>query len=374
MAYTEKYVSVAGGGAHDGTAGNEWTLAEAVANATAGNRVNIISGTYTLGASVTFPNGATENPIQWRGYNSTIGDLESVGRDSASGELNDTNYPVIDGGASYVATMGTYSEMRTLTITSAVNGITLTGSAVPLVYRCKLVNTHATGGAVRAFSTAANYGSVTDCDLIIGSNNSAAACIDAGRCNVVGNRTWNTTATPNASQVGILVSSLSAGCVGNVIFHCGTAIRTGGFGGCVVGNSWYDVTTGVNLSGDSAILIAENVGWLHAGYAITGTTSSGNILLLNNALGSYTSGRLDTGSLGTTIEETNPVTLTGNPFTSTTDFTLNNTASAGALCRAASRFWGGYRDLGALQTEPPAGGGGSALHLGGLGQTGIGVF
>jgi len=55
MAITEKYASVAGAGDHNGTsAAHAWTLAEAIAAAVAGDRINLISGTYTLGANVAF--------------------------------------------------------------------------------------------------------------------------------------------------------------------------------------------------------------------------------------------------------------------------------------------------------------------------------
>jgi hypothetical protein len=63
------------------------------------------------------------------------------------------------------------------------------------------------------------------------------------------------------------------------------------------------------------------------------------------------------------------VTMTGDPFNNaaSSDFSLNNTASAGAACRSAG--WPGrigalgatagtnYMDIGALQAQPSAGGG-----------------
>lgn len=80
MAWTEKYVTVAGAGAHDGTSeANAWTLAEAIAAYAAGQRINVKAGTYantttdrTLGTS-----GTTTSPIWWRGYNTTIGDIDA---------------------------------------------------------------------------------------------------------------------------------------------------------------------------------------------------------------------------------------------------------------------------------------------------------
>ena len=67
------------------------------------------------------------------------------------------------------------------------------------------------------------------------------------------------------------------------------------------------------------------------------------------------------------------VTLTGDPFTNAAggDFSLNNTAGAGAACRNAG-FPGamidgtneGFADIGALRHEDPAGGGGLAKLVG----------
>lgn len=85
----------------------------------------------------------------------------------------------------------------------------------------------------------------------------------------------------------------------------------------------------------------------------------------NNAYYNNTSGALSNVAAGD-----NDVTLTGDPFTSpggSADFSLNNTAGAGADCRSAgypSRVGAlgatagtGYKDIGPLQAQPSAGGG-----------------
>jgi hypothetical protein len=67
------------------------------------------------------------------------------------------------------------------------------------------------------------------------------------------------------------------------------------------------------------------------------------------------------------------VTLTGNPYTNSAggDFTLNNTAGAGAACRAAGTPGAlpgvtqtGKLDLGVFQHADAGGGGGGGLLTG----------
>lgn len=79
MAYNEKYVTVTGGGLHDGSSeANAWTLAEAHTNASQGDRLNIKAGSYSI---TTILNGwmhsSLSQPSALRGYKTTIGDLDN---------------------------------------------------------------------------------------------------------------------------------------------------------------------------------------------------------------------------------------------------------------------------------------------------------
>lgn len=92
-----------------------------------------------------------------------------------------------------------------------------------------------------------------------------------------------------------------------------------------------DETTGSNT-----IVFVNNIFYGNTGNAINlqDTATSNNVLCTsrNNAYGSNTGGNFNNLAAGF-----GDVTLTGDPFTSggTGDFTLNNTAGAGAACRAA---------------------------------------
>jgi hypothetical protein len=143
MAWTERYVSVAGGGLHDGTSeANAWTLAEGLTNAAGGHRVNVKAGTYS---SVTWSptNAGTgmsdTTGVLWRGYNSTIGDLEEQGRLlSGAGRLDTTNFPVIT--CTVEGTIQSNHIHRNLVFTtSSAIAITSSGVADHLVFiECQL--------------------------------------------------------------------------------------------------------------------------------------------------------------------------------------------------------------------------------------------
>lgn len=369
MALTDLYVRSDAAGGGDGTtntnsgANGAYTLAEAAAIATGGHRFNVRVGTYTLGASITLGAGATENPNEWRGFNSTAGDLESVGRSSATGALDTANFPVIDGASSYGVTMGAYNILKNIKITTGGTLNALTSGTAFVVWRCALVNTHATSSASYAFQNGTNYGTITDCDLTYASNSASCFCADLGRGSIFGCRVSNS-GTPSTSSPAINSAGIGGAVVGCVIKHAGIAIQTGDFTSLVAHNSWYDVATGIKVNGAAGPLIVNNVGWLHSGYAFIGTTSSGNPSFWNNAVGSHTSGRFDTGTLGSALVELNPITLTGDPYTNASggDFTLNNTSGAGALCRGASLLWAGESDVGAVQhTDAGTGGGGYVI-------------
>lgn len=129
---------------------------------------------------------------------------------------------------------------------------------------------------------------------------------------------------------------------------------------------------------DTGFVIRNNIIVNNGGYGITNTAQAayahpefdGNAFY-NNTSGSR--GSIDdTSGINASAPYTNirDVTLTGDPFTNAgaADFTLNNTAGAGAACRATgspgtlSVLSGiGYLDMGAYQHADPASGGNTIL-------------
>jgi len=155
MAWSEKYVSVAGGGAHDGSSeANAWTLAEAIAGVAAGDRCNVIAGTYTYGASVLFATaGTTTAPIWWRGYKTTPGDLDVAGGSRVPAtdlpliSLTDVAYQIISAGAHQI-----FSNLAVTSICTTVSGAWNASGGNQRFIRCQIENTQAATHA-RAIST-----------------------------------------------------------------------------------------------------------------------------------------------------------------------------------------------------------------------------
>lgn len=150
MAYTERYVTDAAGGGGAGTEGDPWTLAEGLDQAAAGDRVNIQSdGAYSIGATTQTNAGTQAASICFRGYNSTIGDLDTVGRDTpANGSgLITTNMPAITCTGNIIPAANTI--FKNLNFDGAINDWLMdnnAGNAVYL-YQCAFLNTNNAAGS-----------------------------------------------------------------------------------------------------------------------------------------------------------------------------------------------------------------------------------
>lgn len=97
MAFNEKYVSLLGAGLHDGSSeANAWTIDEAVAGYVLGDRVNVKGSSITVSAgSVMATAGTAAIFIIFRAYDTVIGDLDSISRNS-DGSLPIANLPVLN--------------------------------------------------------------------------------------------------------------------------------------------------------------------------------------------------------------------------------------------------------------------------------------
>ena len=128
-----------------------------------------------------------------------------------------------------------------------------------------------------------------------------------------------------------------------------------------VRNSSFDSNTNSGIISASTttpdrMMLQNNIFWNNTTNGVNFAMAADVVTNTNNAYGSNGTDRTNIG-VGT-----NDVTLTGSPFTSSTNWGLNNTAGAGAACRAAG-FPGsmkdgvttGYLDIGAVQHQDSGG-------------------
>jgi hypothetical protein len=169
--------------------------------------------------------------------------------------------------------------------------------------------------------------------------------VDMTNCIVVEKR-----ATPGTSH-GIWTNGEAVG--GNYIFHGNTVVGWGGDG--------IRFQDGPDTDSPYSCTVSNNILYDLGGYGINnnqGTNSYTHAMVANgNAFGSVTSGQ--TNNMDMNI---GAVTLSGDPFVDQTDFILNTTSGAGALCRgvagvpdmknpalAATRL--SFPSIGAMQPE-----------------------
>lgn len=364
MAWTDRYVTVSGAGSGDGSSWeNAWTLAQAVAGMTGGYRCYVEHGTYTITSNTDLTGGTGTNPSAWIGVASDHSSLLDVGRSSITGELVTTSFPVIDAGTSYLANLGSSAIAACLRFTGSGTSRFMYSRASATYYRCACNSTHATNGGatVEAYHSPCNF---IDCDFT-SATSAAHIIIPAYGC-VIGCRVWNTNATPSSTSCGIHVYA-GYSVLSSIIYGVGQALRTNNGVSIVKGCTLYGCGVGIKLSDSASHLYAvQNIIYSMASYGISGNTGA---LLESNAIGNCTSGRLDlSASIGQSLTEIDGIALTGDPFVDAAnkDFRLNNTAGAGAACRAAGLGWLQYLDLGAVQHQDSGGGGIPGNLSGGL--------
>lgn len=142
MAITEKYVTVAGGGLHDGSSeANAWTFTEALANAVAGDRVNVKLGTHTCTTASTV-NGTYTDPIYVRGYVSTIGDLDGS---TLGTRVGGTDIPLVQGNNNNLGFTGKFVNFSHIEFqgTAHARGVWKLGDA-SIARSCRFTNTSST--------------------------------------------------------------------------------------------------------------------------------------------------------------------------------------------------------------------------------------
>jgi hypothetical protein len=321
-------------------------------------RINMKGGTnYAVTAAVT-----ASLPGIIQGYTTTAGD---GGRATIDGGTS---------GASYSPLTLTGSNMVLADMIVQNNGATgsavgLTVSAAAIVSRVVVNNVRGPGfqtssGTSTRFVECESYANNASNTATAGGFQLTNSCMVL-RCIAHDNTGSNST-------------GFELGAAGIVAIDC-ISDTNGGHGFNTTSNGDSIINCVAYNNGGSGILIGGNTSQFiencilvsNALFGINGSGSTRFGIINNCAFYSNTSGA--TGNVGG-FTVTGSITLTGDPFAgaSTGDFDLNNTASAGASCRAAGRgnftqtassYTGtlSVPDVGASQITSAGGGGGSGV-------------
>ena len=291
MAWTERYVTTTGAGLHDGTSeANAWDFDEAITGAAAGHRVNIQAGTYSLSSvKIISTVGTTTNPVWWRGYNATIGDLDT------SYTHADFPYFEFTGPVSQLDCTGPFNWFSRLRMTCDASGSGAEGVihiAAPdcRVFYCHLKGTSDDFDCCGLYLSSSSdrcivYGNyveaaTTNPDAIYGSSNANPSMI-------IGNYVYG-------GRYGIYAGSASSW-INNIIQNSGTAgvfIAGTTTPKSIVGNSIYNVPTGIVIeTASTGVGISGNIFSTISGYAIDpADANNATTAIVSNLYHSCTSG------------------------------------------------------------------------------------
>lgn len=312
---------------------------------------NLTSTVNTSGSRVGLGIGVSGRPTRLIGYQTVRGDVAAFG-----------SRPIIQvatgsGGVYAIAMTGAQSACDQIDIDAngkACNGINVSSASGGRVFRC-----HVSGGAAVGIQAS----NPVEC--------SATGCTSFGILLVPGGAgtAVDCVAYANACS-GFVGNTENAVCVG-CISYGNTGASSDGFasGGSMFGYSctaYGNGRDGFRLGTVSASYHLQNcVSYGNAAYGYgSGAAATVGARIRNCAGGGNTTADYAVGSL---FVVTGFVSLTASPFTNAAsgDFSLNNTAGAGALLRAAAApgvfpagLTTGYADIGAVQHADPVGGGG----------------
>lgn len=255
-------------------------------------------------------------------------------------------------------------------------GIAITGSQLwNVLYNCKVMNCTTAGIKCKGESM------IVGCEATAISGGSGAIQMDAGDFILAYNYSHDNTVTGfhgnfKSALIYQNVSESNSGASSDGFFF--------NFGFQFMSNVAYNngrdglrFTTGIL----AYVMIQNNIFVSNGAYGVNPTTNTIPVIpfifgwnaFYNNTTANINGWNSTAGSNGVGALATTNVTLTGNPFTDAAnqDFTLNNTAGAGAACRAAG-FHGaavnglpsntGYLDIGAFQHQDAGGGGTTVIQ------------
>lgn len=374
MAWTERYVRADAAGGGDGTtdaasgATGSWTLAEALTNAAAGQRINVKAGTYTLSGSITFANaGSTSTAILWQGFTSSVADLID--------NFDSSAYPYIDatGGDYQVAISGASNWFVNLRIrgarTSANGNVYVTGNNTRFV-RCYVEGTAndvdsngivlgSDGNSIVQSNVIAHTGAVSAVRMIAGATENI---ISGSRCHGGGGGGGGTLHLYSAGSLVIQDSLISGSSSIGIVSQYGTQ------GIQVFSGNTIHGTTGAGIHfhnaplGGYQAIICNNVFSSCSTYGVLVNSGvSANVSCFNNLFYDCASGNmsnvLESFAVGHQSDSSSPFTNAGSgDFSLVASSNGVENGSPGDMVGFTTSV--GYRDIGAFQRAAGGGGGG----------------
>lgn len=374
MAWIDKYVTADAAGGGDGSSGSPWTITEAIASVAAGQRVNVAAGSYpNMAADYAFATAGTATaPIWWRGYKTTIGDLDSAGGSRVAG----TDLPLwnADTTTDQIVISGAHQIFSNIAITSictdAGGAVNASGGNLRMI-RCSITNTQPNSASKAFAATGTASISLVGCYL---------------KATTTATRVVDTSVT--ASLIGCVVEGgvvgvyRSAHVIGTVIFgfttagwDIDTATSAAVLSNCTIYSN--GGTNGVR----SSVAITTGAYFFH-NCIIGGCTNGINNTAASNVNGIYVVGCQFYGCTNNlvNITEQSDVTdaLTASLFNIDSDtdpFTAKASGNFTLLAGAAARQAGfpriydntsmiGYPDIGAVQAQALAPSGSSYAFIG----------
>lgn len=173
ITFTERYVTATASGGGDGSSGNPWTWDEAVANVAAGDRINVQAGTYTSNGTNSTTSGTLSQPIVFRGYKDSIGDMDDV---PLSGLVDGTDIPTISTATSSSGPTGSYIYINNISFTTNMQYTSYAWlfGAYGAARHCRFISTQAQSSCpVQGktffgcyFETASNYSALRQAFLV----------------------------------------------------------------------------------------------------------------------------------------------------------------------------------------------------------------
>ncbi len=381
MAITEYYVSAAGAGTNSGAdAANALTWAQMItqinalgAGGGAGRRYNYAgtSARTTTNDNITV-GGTVANPLIIRGCSSLSSITDgNQGRTSTNGPLITTNFGVLTYTSGRL-NLTSYTVIENISISaSSLNNYLLFVAFYALIHHCDLVISGTGGASARAIGLSDVGASAIDCDVSNTCTTAVAAITVAGSgTKIVGCRINCTNA------VGIGYTAAYGAIVDNIIANSVTGISlTAGAGNSgsilVYHNTIYNCSAeGIlfpNSASTTGIMIAMNNHIQDCGQSIDSAYAATANLSVWWAYNRTDNTSPDAGFADwqTASDYGNITTATALEYPGSGDYNL--TAGTSAIGAGFPK----YASMGALQKSAS---GGSALHLGSLGKTGIGAF